>query len=81
MADNHTLETSAREHIEKYFAAHQPDLPPKGLHEKIMPLVERPLIRAALEATNGHRIQAAELLGINRNTLRKRMAELGIVWK
>lgn len=81
MNDNDTLETSAYEHIEKYFAAHQPDLPPNGLYDKIIPLVERPLIRAALEATDGHRIRAAKLLGINRNTLRKRMEELGIAWK
>lgn len=81
MADNHTLETSAYEHIENYFAAHQPDLPPHGLYDIIIPLVERPLIRAALEATGGHRIKAAELLGINRNTLRKRMNELGISWE
>ena len=81
MPDNHTLETSACEHIEHYFSAHQPDLPPEGLYDRIIPLVERPLIRAALKATNGHRIQAAKLLGINRNTLRKRMNELGISWE
>lgn len=81
MPDNHTLETSAIEHIEKYFAAHQPDLPPNDLYGKIIPLVERPLICAALEATDGHRMRAAQLLGINRNTLRVRMKELGITWQ
>jgi two-component system nitrogen regulation response regulator GlnG len=40
--------------------------------------VEAPLISAALAATNGNQIKAAELLGMNRNTLRARVRDLGI---
>jgi two-component system nitrogen regulation response regulator GlnG len=40
--------------------------------------VERPLILAALTATRGNQIKAAELLGLNRNTLRKKIRELGV---
>ncbi len=40
--------------------------------------VEPPLIRAALSATGGNQLKAADLLGLNRNTLRKKMRDLGI---
>ncbi len=76
-----SLEASARQHIDAYFSAHLPDLPPMNLFACILPLVERPLIERTLEATEGNRLRAAELLGINRNTLRKKMQELGIVWE
>ena len=53
-------------------------LPPPGLHDRILRDVEAPLLRAALAATNGNQVKAADLLGLNRNTLRKKMRELGI---
>ena len=40
--------------------------------------VERPLITLTLQATRGNQIKAAEVLGVNRNTLRKKIKELGI---
>ena len=48
------------------------------LYEHVLALVERPLLQAALERAGGNQLKAAQLLGINRNTLRKRMKELGI---
>jgi two-component system, NtrC family, nitrogen regulation response regulator GlnG len=41
-------------------------------------MVERPLLRAAMLAVRGNQIRAAKLLGINRNTLRKKLGDLGI---
>lgn len=52
--------------------------PAAGLHEHILRAVEQPMLQAALLATRGNRIRAAEILGINRNTLRRKMDELGI---
>ncbi len=48
------------------------------LYRRVLERVERPLILAALERTGGNQLKAAVLLGINRNTLRKKIGELGI---
>jgi len=51
---------------------------PRDLHTKVLELVERPLIEAVLERTGGNQLRAAEILGINRNTLRKKITDLDI---
>ncbi len=53
----------------------------KNLHPILISAVERPLITSALQETQGNQIQAAELLGLNRNTLRKKIAALHIPLK
>ena len=60
------------------FSRHGADLPPPGLHDRVVRFVEAPLLRAALVATRGNQLRAADLLGVNRNTLRKKMRDLGI---
>jgi len=65
-------------HLDRVFELHDGRLPPAGLHGRIMREVERPLIIRVLEATRGNQIKAAALLGVNRNTLRKRIRELDI---
>lgn len=67
------------QHLAAYFAAHSGDLPPAGLYDRLLPLMEKPLIEQSLAACKGNQIKAAELLGINRNTLRKKIKDLGIV--
>ena len=64
--------------LREEFARYGTGLPPPGLHDRILRDVEAPLLRAALAATNGNQVKAADLLGLNRNTLRKKMRELGI---
>ncbi|MBV8939045.1 MAG: hypothetical protein JO089_04320 [Alphaproteobacteria bacterium] len=73
-----SLEQTVAEHLRRYFAAHEGSAPPPGLHGRILACVERPLIAAALHATAGNQVKAAHLLGLNRNTLRKKMQELGV---
>ena len=51
---------------------------PHNVYERIVRMVERPLIEVVLERTGGNQLRAAEILGINRNTLRKKCSELGI---
>ena len=51
---------------------------PKRVYRQAMALMERPLLHHALALTGGNQLQAARLLGVNRNTLRKRCLELGL---
>ncbi len=64
--------------LNDYFARHGDTLPPPGLYERVIREVEAPLISAALAATGGNQLKAAQLLGINRNTLRTRIRDLGL---
>ena len=72
------LGQSVEQHLQTYFAAHDGGLPPPGLYDRILREVERPLISLTLQATRGNQIRAADLLGLNRNTLRKKIRELNI---
>ncbi len=72
------LSESVERHLADYFASFGKALPPPNLYDRILADVERPLFIAALAATHGNQIKAADLLGINRNTLRKRIRELDI---
>ena len=72
------LAAAVERHIKGYFAAHKGGLPAAGLYERILREVERPLILLTLGATRGNQIRAAHLLGLNRNTLRKKIRELDI---
>ncbi len=51
---------------------------PHDIYKRLLELVERPLIEVMLAHTQGNQIRAAALLGINRNTLRKKIGELGV---
>jgi two-component system nitrogen regulation response regulator GlnG len=62
-------------YLSDYFSSFGDELPPPGLYSRILRDVESPLITAALAATRGNQIKAAELLGLNRNTLRKKVRE------
>ena len=65
-------------YLSAYFREHKDRLPPPGLYHRVLRMVEPPLIGVALAATHGNQIRAAELLGVNRNTLRKKIRELEI---
>jgi two-component system, NtrC family, nitrogen regulation response regulator GlnG len=72
------LAAAVERHISDYFAAHRGALPAAGLYDRVLREIERPLIIATLGATRGNQIRAAHLLGLNRNTLRKKIRELDI---
>ncbi|MCR8827240.1 sigma-54 dependent transcriptional regulator [Pseudosulfitobacter koreensis] len=78
VGDTEKLGASVARHLQRYFDLHGDMLPPAGLHGRILREVEAPLIEIALSATAGNQAKAAELLGINRNTLRKKITDLGI---
>ncbi|MBO6791486.1 MAG: response regulator [Dinoroseobacter sp.] len=72
------LSTSVEKHLRRYFDLHGGALPPPGLYQRILREVEAPLIEIALDATGGNQAKCADLLGINRNTLRKKITDLDI---
>lgn len=69
---------SIASHLRQYFEAHGHDLPTTGLYDRIIGEVERCLILETLKAVGGNQLRAAEVLGINRNTLRAKVKLLGI---
>ncbi|MBO6674292.1 MAG: nitrogen regulation protein NR(I) [Rhizobiales bacterium] len=72
------LSVSIERHLVKYFKDFGDDLPPPGLYHRMLKELEIPLFSVALAATRGNQIKAAELLGLNRNTLRKKIRDLDI---
>ncbi len=72
------LSSSVGRHLRRYFDLHGNILPPPGLYQRILREVEAPLIEIALDATGGNQAKCADLLGINRNTLRKKITDLDI---
>ena len=73
-----TLSEAVERHLADYFNEYKGDLPPPGLYHRILREIEEPLIGVALSATRGNQIRAAELLGLNRNTLRKKIRDLDL---
>ena len=73
-----SLSRAVGAHLARYFEAHAPGLPGPGLHGRVLREVERSLITHALDATRGNQLKAATLLGLNRNTLRKKIRDLDI---
>ncbi|RLQ87873.1 nitrogen regulation protein NR(I) [Notoacmeibacter ruber] len=78
MSENVDLGMAVEQYLHRYFEEFGDDLPPAGLYQRILHEVEYPLILVAMTATRGNQIRAAELLGLNRNTLRKKIRELGV---
>ena len=64
--------------LANYFAEYGDDLPPPGLYHRVLRQLEAPLIATTLAATRGNQLKAADLLGLNRNTLRKKIRDLDI---
>lgn len=60
-------------HVGHVLREYEPNLPPAGLYQRVIDKVEAPLIAMALNACGGNQIKAADLLGLNRNTLRKKI--------
>jgi two-component system nitrogen regulation response regulator GlnG len=78
LPEDDSLGASVERHLKDYFAAHKDGLPAAGLYDRILRELERPLLSLTLGATRGNQIKAARLLGLNRNTLRKKIRELDI---
>jgi two-component system nitrogen regulation response regulator GlnG len=73
-----SLSVLIERHLNQLFAAHGEQLPLPGLYDRVLSEIELPLLSICLAAVRGNQIRAAELLGLNRNTLRKKLRVLGI---
>lgn len=72
-----SLDQCVRRSLDQYFVALD-GAKPHALHEMVLQAVERPLLRFAMEKSGGNQSAAAQLLGINRNTLHKKLAGYGL---
>ena len=77
MSQKHDLAACVTHVLDRYFADLDGEIP-APLHEMVIRQVERPLLEYALRRSNGNQTQAAELLGITRNTLRRKMTDYGL---
>jgi two-component system nitrogen regulation response regulator GlnG len=73
-----SLGAAVERHLSMYFDSHHGVLPGPGLYDRILREIERPLIKLSLAATLGNQLKAAKMLGLNRNTLRKKIRDLEI---
>ena len=76
-APKRNLAAAVERYLNKCFGGFGDGLPTPGLYHRILREIEYPLLSAALAATCGNQIRAADLLGVNRNTLRKKNPRFG----
>ncbi|MFN5048216.1 helix-turn-helix domain-containing protein [Roseateles sp.] len=72
------IDTVVRENLEAYFR----DLDgeePHSMHEMLIKLVEKPLLEVVMQRSGGNQSKAADWLGINRNTLRRKLSDHGLI--
>jgi two-component system nitrogen regulation response regulator GlnG len=72
------LSAAVERHIRQFLAASKDGMPMHDIYDRVIAEVERPLIQLTLSATRGNQIKAAAMLGLNRNTLRKKLRDLEI---
>ena len=78
VVEDENLGRAVESYLSRFFDAHDGLLPNPGLYDRLLKEFEEPLIRLSLVATKGNQIKTAQMLGINRNTLRKKIKELDI---
>lgn len=81
---NGGLANAVEEQLKRYFQLLEGEQPPDGLYDRVMREVEGPLLRLTMTSARGNQTVAARILGINRNTLRRKLVDLGLTsidWK
>lgn len=76
-----TLGDAVQFHVQRYFDFHGAELPPPGVYHRILKEIEIPLLEIALYSSAGNQAKCADMLGLNRNTLRKKINEFDIAVK
>lgn len=76
--DENDVARHVRKALKEYFKDLDGEKPSCGMYDMVMHCVEKPLLEMVLEQVGGNQTHASEMLGINRNTLRKKMQQHGI---
>lgn len=77
MTNSCKLSDAINESLEDYFT-HLDGQPPHAIYDMVLGCVEKPMLEFILNKVGGNQSKAAEMLGLNRNTLRKKMAQYGL---
>jgi len=78
MTRQQSLDEAVTRSLEKYFR----DLdgtPPSSIYDMVLRAVERPMLEVVMRQASGNQLRASEMLGINRNTLRKKLQQYGLL--
>ena len=75
--DNCQLSVSIKASLDDYFK-HLDGQPPHAIYDMVLACIEKPMLEYILNHVGGNQSKAAEILGLNRNTLRKKMAEYNL---
>lgn len=75
--ENRTIAATIEQQVRDYFSANE-NAPDSNLYDRVLHQIEKPLLEATLAECRGNQIKAAAILGLNRNTLRKKLRLLGI---
>ena len=78
MSTKKSLDEVIRDNLNQYLRD-LGDVPPHGLHEMMMAAMERPLLDVVMQRAQGNQSKAADWLGINRNTLRRKLSDYRLV--
>ena len=79
LVNENDMARHVRKTLKEYFRDLDGEKPCCGMYDMVMDCVEKPLLEMVLEHAGGNQTRAAEMLGINRNTLRKKMQQHGIL--
>ncbi len=75
--DNCQLSMSVKQSLDDYFK-HLDGQPPHAIYDMVLGCIEKPMLEYILNHVGGNQSKAAEILGLNRNTLRKKMAQYNL---
>lgn len=73
-----TIDETIVRSLEKYFRDLDGQMP-SGIYDMVIQAVERPLLEVVMRQADGNQVRASEMLGINRNTLRKKLVNHGLL--
>ena len=77
MSDKSKLQQAVKESLDDYFT-HLDGQPPHAIYDMVLGCVEKPMLEFILNKVGGNQSKASEILGLNRNTLRKKMAQYNL---